>query len=71
MQTFFGFGLDLLPHAIEWLERAVTIERNFDAGLDQKRLWTLYQFVREFPELAVDSFAGKHEAAAGKRKRSH
>ena len=63
MQPFLGLGLVLLPYVIEWFERADTIERDFDARIDQKKLWALYQFVRELPELTVESFAGKQETA--------
>ena len=71
MRPFFGFGLVLLPYVIEWFERAGTIKRDFDARIDQKKMWTLYQFVRELPELSVESFAGKLETASEKRMRIH
>ena len=72
MRPFFDLGLVLLPYVIEWFERADTIERDFDARIDQKKLSALYQFVWELPELTVEAFTGKQEtAAAGKRKRSY
>ena len=62
MQPFFHLEFKVLPHVIGWLEKASTlsIATNFRSKIKQTKLSVIYDFVREFPMLHVES-STKHE----------
>ena len=66
MQPFFEWDLKVLPLAVNWFERARSIERIDDAGIGKHKLGAIYQFIRAMPEVFEPSPA----AAGEKRKRS-
>ena len=51
MQPFFEWDMKILPHAIEWFERARSIANNDDVGIDKRKLESIYQFIRAMPEV--------------------
>lgn len=62
MQPFFHLEFKVLPHVIGWLEKASTlsIATNFRPKIKHTKLSIMYDFVREFPMLYVES-STKHE----------
>jgi len=66
MQPFFEWDLKVLPIAINWFERARSIDNNNEAGIDKHKLGAIYQFIRAMPEI----FEPAPAAAGEKRKRS-
>ena len=55
-----------MPLAINWFERARSLDTNDEAGIDKHKLATIWQFIRAMPEI----FEPVPEAG-DKRKRSH
>ena len=49
MQPFFEWDLKVLPIAINWFDRARTVDDN-NAGTDKHKLGAIYQFIRAMPE---------------------
>jgi len=54
----------VLPLAIDWFERARSIDNNDEAGNGKQKLETVYQFIRAMPEVFEPA-----PRAGGKRKR--
>ena len=65
MQHFFEWDLKVLPIAIEWFERARSIENVDEAGIDKQKLGAIYQFIRTMPDVLEPA-----PAAGSKRKRT-
>ena len=66
MQPFFEWDLKVLPLAINWFERARSIEDTDETVIDKQKLGSIYQFIRAMPEV----FEPAPVAAGGeKRKR--
>ena len=51
MQPFFEWDLKVLPIAIEWFERATSMEDTDDAVIVKHKLGSIYQFIRAMPEV--------------------
>ena len=66
MQPFFEWDLKVLPIAINWFERAGSIEGIDVAEVGKRKLETIYQFIHAMPEVFEPAPAG----AGDKRKRS-
>lgn len=67
MQSVLKWDLKVLPHVIDWFERARTVENNcYRPGvrIGDRKLDTIYQFVRVMPEVFKPV-----RAAGEKRKR--
>jgi hypothetical protein len=65
MQPFFEWDLKVLPIAINWFERAGSIDINNEAGINKRKLEAIYQFIRAMPEVFEPS-----PEAGEKRKRN-
>ena len=65
MQPFFEWDLKVLPIAIEWLERARSIENVDEAGIDKQKLGAIYQVILAMPDVFEPA-----PAAGSKRKRT-
>ena len=61
MMPFFEWEFKVLPLMIDWLERAssVTMPENFEANIIQRKLSSIYQFVRGMPLLYVETYLRK------------
>jgi hypothetical protein len=67
MQPFFEWDLKVLPIAINWFQRAQSIENNEEIRVGRHKLGAIYQFIHAMPEV----FEPAPVAAGGeKRKRS-
>ena len=64
MQPFFEWDLKFLPLAVNWFERAQSIENNEEVGVGRHKLGAIYQFIRAIPEV----FEPAPAAAGQKRK---
>ena len=51
MQPFFEWDLKVLPVAVNWFERAQSIQNDDEAGTDRHKLGAIYQFIRAMPEI--------------------
>ena len=51
MQPFFEWDLKVLPLAVDWFERARSIEAIDEAGIDKRKLDAIYQFIRAMPDV--------------------
>ena len=65
MQPFFEWDLKVLPIAVNWFERARSIDRNDEARIGKHKLGAIYQFIRAMPDVFEPA-----PAAGEKRKRS-
>ena len=66
MQPFFEWELKVLPIAINWFERARSIDDDNEVGIGNHKLDSIYQFIRSMPEVFESV-----PAAGERRKRSH
>ena len=65
MQPFFEWELKVLPIAINWFDRARSVDSNNVAEIDKHELEAIYQFIHAMPEV----FEPTPAAARGKRKK--
>ena len=65
MEPFFEWELKVLPIAINWFERAQSIENNEEVGVGRHKLGAIYQFIRAMPEVFEPG-----PGSGGKRKRN-
>ena len=49
MQPFFEWDLKVLPHAVDWFDRARFVYDNNEAGIGNHKLGAIYQFIRACP----------------------
>ena len=59
VQPFLEWELKLLPLIICWLEKATACTTEFDEQISKMKLSCMYDFVREFPMLYVESVTRK------------
>ena len=64
VQPFFEWDLKILPTAINWFDRARSIETNDSTGIGKQKLSVIYQFIRAMPEVFEPA-----PAAGEKRKK--
>ena len=57
MLPFFEWEFKVLPLALHWLERASEFEmpRGLEPNIEERKLSTIYQFVRGMPVLYVET----------------
>ena len=57
MLPFFGWEFKVLPLVVNWLERAsgYQMPRGFEPNIEERKLSTIYQFVRGMPVLYVET----------------
>ena len=57
MLPFFEWEFKVLSMALSWLERASSYEmpENFEPNIEERKLSTIYQFVRGLPVLYVET----------------
>jgi hypothetical protein len=57
MQPFFEWEFKVLPLVVGWLERASECEmpEGFEPNIEERKLSTIYQFVRGMPVLYVET----------------
>ena len=57
MLPFFEWEFKVLPLIVNWLERAsaITMPSNFQPNIGQRKLSSIYQFVRGMPLLYVET----------------
>jgi len=55
MKPFFEWEFKVLPLVIGWLERASAYTTDFDANIEERKLSSIYQFIRNMPVLYVES----------------
>jgi len=48
MLPFFKCDMKMLPFVIDWLERAHDLPRDFEAGIENRKLSASFQFVQDF-----------------------
>ena len=65
MHPFFEWDLTVLPLAVNWFDRAISLENVVDTGIDKRKLSVIYQFIRAMPEVFEPV-----PVAGDKRKRS-
>ena len=51
MQPFFEWDLKVLPIAINWFERARSVDCNYAERVDELKLEAIYQFIHAMPEV--------------------
>jgi hypothetical protein len=64
MQPFLEWELKVLPIAVNWFDRARSIEDIDEAVIGKQKLGAMYQFIRAMPEVFEPAAA----AAGEKRK---
>ena len=55
MKPFFEWEFKVLPLVIGWLERAFSYTTDFDANIEERKLSSIYQFIRNMPVLYVET----------------
>ena len=50
MHPFFEWDLKVLPLAISWFDRALSIANENEAGIVKHKLGAIYQFIHAMPE---------------------
>ena len=65
MQPFFEWDLKVLPIAVDWFERALSIANEYQAQIGNHKLGAIYQFIRAMPEVFEPG-----PGSGGKRKRN-
>ena len=57
MQPFFEWEFKVLPIILGWLERASVCDmpEGFEPNIEERKLSTIYQFVRGMPVLYVET----------------
>ena len=53
MEPFFEWDLKVLPLVISWFERAADLTTDFETHIVERKLLSIYQFVRAMPMLAI------------------
>lgn len=57
MQPFFEWDLKVLPCIIDWFARADAFELGFEGNIRQRKLSSIYQFIRGMPMTFVESIS--------------
>ena len=62
MQPFFEWEFKVLPIMIRWFKKAATCKIGFEAKINKMKLSVVYDFIKEFPMLYIESVTGKEIA---------
>lgn len=73
MEPFFQWNFKMLPYAMDWLEKATTLQARYpwviEEDLSTRKLSTIYQFIRGMPNEYIKA-CSKHASPWKKRLRS-